>query len=336
MSQKNNQDKNKINKEHSVSIKPRHDELFRAIMSEPLVYKEFFDYHLPQKVKDLIDINSIKLEKSDFLNEALKESICDILFSAKLKGSGEIGYLNLLLEAQSTSDTQMSFRMIKYMVEIWNRHFKSHKHCKKLPLIYPLIFSNAEDSSNMSLDFFDLFENKELAKAFFTEPYQIIDVYKLPDAELLERVFSGTMEYTLKYGRDEGFLEKLQAIGPNLKKITEEKNIQFVDYIANILCYNIDRIPEMKQQTFKQILDNIIPQDIGDKIMGSLAEKWYYEGESRGIQIGESRGIERGEYNKAVQTAKNMLSDGVQIPTISKYTSLSISEINKIKQEIEK
>ena len=314
------------NKEYTKVPKPKHDELFRAIMSEPLVYKEFFDYHLPEKVKELIDIDSIKLEKSDFLNEGLKESICDILFSAKLKNSDEVGYLNLLLEAQSTSDIHMSFRMIKYMVEIWNRHFKSHPKSQKLPLIYPLIFSNAVNTKNMSLDFFDMFDNKELAKTFFTGPYQLIDVYKLPDSELIERVFSGTMEYALKHGRDKDFLEKLLEIGPNLKKITEEKNIQSVDYIANILCYNIDRIPEIKQQTFKQILDNIIPQDIGDKIMGSLAEKWYHEGEARGTQ--------RGEYNKAVQTARNMLSENIPIFTISKCTGLSITEVNKIKVEM--
>ena len=72
--------------------------------------------------------------------------------------------------------------------------------------------------------------------------------------------------------------------------------------------------------------------------MGSLAEKWYHEGmqlgEARGIQLGEARGTQRGEYNKAVQTARNLLSENIPIFTISKCTGLSIAEVNKIKVEM--
>ena len=46
-----------------------------------------------------------------------------------------------------------------------------------------------------------------------------------------------------------------------------------------------------------------------------------------------SEGLQQGLYQQAIQTAKNMLKDKVDIKLISKYTNLSIEEINKIKVE---
>ena len=47
----------------------------------------------------------------------------------------------------------------------------------------------------------------------------------------------------------------------------------------------------------------------------------------------KEEGIQQGLYQQAIQTAKNMLKDKVDIKLISKYTNLSIEEINKIKVE---
>ena len=52
-----------------------------------------------------------------------------------------------------------------------------------------------------------------------------------------------------------------------------------------------------------------------------------------GLQQGIEQGLQQGLYQQAVQTAKNMLKDRVDIELISKYTNLSIEEINKIKIE---
>jgi hypothetical protein len=46
-----------------MAEKPKHDELFRSNMEIPNLREEFLDKHLPQYVKEIIDIKSIKLEK---------------------------------------------------------------------------------------------------------------------------------------------------------------------------------------------------------------------------------------------------------------------------------
>ena len=58
-------------------------------------------------------------------------------------------------------------------------------------------------------------------------------------------------------------------------------------------------------------------------------------GKQEGISIGEARGIkkgiEEGENRKAIKIAKNLLSQKIDISTISSATGLSIAEIQKLK-----
>ena len=54
------------------------------------------------------------------------------------------------------------------------------------------------------------------------------------------------------------------------------------------------------------------------------------EGEERGKQEGRQEGREEGERKKAIETAKKMKNDGVEINIIMKYTGLSREEIEKL------
>ena len=51
------------------------------------------------------------------------------------------------------------------------------------------------------------------------------------------------------------------------------------------------------------------------------------------MSVFKEEGLQQGLYQQVIQTAKNMLKDKVGIKIISKYTNLSIEEINKIKVE---
>ena len=57
-------------------------------------------------------------------------------------------------------------------------------------------------------------------------------------------------------------------------------------------------------------------------------------GEERGIAIGEERGEERGiikgEIKKALEIAKKMLVEGVNLSQIIHFTGLSVDEINSL------
>ena len=56
----------------------------------------------------------------------------------------------------------------------------------------------------------------------------------------------------------------------------------------------------------------------------------YEDGMEQGISQGIAQGITQGSQQKAIETAKNMLKDNLDIQTILKYTGLSIEEIKSL------
>ena len=155
----------------SESILPdlgkRHDILFKGIMSQIEVAKEFFCIHLPEEIKALVDLDTLEPGKTDFVDEKLQATLSDTVFKVNLKASGEITYMCILLEHQSTSDPLMSFRIVKYILAIWDGYLNAYPKARKLPMVYPLIFSNAQHPNRMSLSLFDLLEDGDLQKKSF-------------------------------------------------------------------------------------------------------------------------------------------------------------------------
>ena len=62
-------------------------------------------------------------------------------------------------------------------------------------------------------------------------------------------------------------------------------------------------------------------------------DKYTKEELTRMVELHNEReeGINKGSYEKAFETARNMIDDGLSISDISKYTGLKIEEIEKLK-----
>jgi len=163
-------------------ISTPHDRFFRSMMADNKVIQEFFEQNLPVNIRGIIDFDSISPQKDSFIDDHLRLQIADLLYSVEF--NGQLGYLYLLVEHQSTPSELMPFRVLKYMVAIMEHHLnKTGKN--QLPIIYPLIIYNGHRKYNYSTDLFDLFgDKKELAQDILWKPYNLIDLSKIPDKKL--------------------------------------------------------------------------------------------------------------------------------------------------------
>src|SRR5262249_15601627 len=147
-------------------------------------------------IRDMVDLNSLKLRNGNFIDESLRQKFTDILYSVSIKGRQ--GYIFLLVEHQSTPDEWMPFRIVCYLCRIMQEHIEQTQS-KTLPIIVPMVFYHGKEPYCYSTDLFDLFgEHKELAKDLFLQPFQLVDVQGIPDETLRERQLLGLMELTLK------------------------------------------------------------------------------------------------------------------------------------------
>lgn len=73
-----------------------HDAAFKHFMAQIDNARDFFDVHLPEKIKKLCDFNTLELTNSTFINKQLRSKMSDVLYSVQTT-EGK-GYILLLLE----------------------------------------------------------------------------------------------------------------------------------------------------------------------------------------------------------------------------------------------
>ena len=66
--------------------------------------------------------------------------------------------LYLLFEHQSTDDPLMAFRLLRYMVRIWDEHLRDHPGATRLPAILPLVLHHSPDGWTSPTDFHALLD----------------------------------------------------------------------------------------------------------------------------------------------------------------------------------
>jgi len=93
------------------------DKLFRSTFSELQNAAAFFQGYLGAELVAAADWGSLRQQEGRFVDEELAGAESDLLFSVLLKGRETLIYI--LFEHQSSEDPWMAFRLLRYMVRIW-------------------------------------------------------------------------------------------------------------------------------------------------------------------------------------------------------------------------
>jgi len=126
-----------------------HDALVKAIFSDP--------EHAAGELRHLLDPSfaarvvwsSLRLVSSSFVDDTLRGRHTDLLFSARFHQASDAGetvevLLYLLFEHQSTDDPLMPFRLLLYVVRVWERLVRETPSIRKLPAILPIVLHHSE------------------------------------------------------------------------------------------------------------------------------------------------------------------------------------------------
>lgn len=114
-----------------------HDALFKSFLTHSDTARDFMEIHLPKDLRELCDLDSLKLESASFVDEKLRALHSDILWSVKTR-EGD-GYIYVVIEHQSREDIHMAFRLMRYSMAVMQRHIEHDKR-RQLPLVIPMLF----------------------------------------------------------------------------------------------------------------------------------------------------------------------------------------------------
>ena len=126
-----------------------HDALFKEVFGEPAHAAIELRSVLPPRLSEAIAWSSLARITGSFVDDGLRSSESDLLFSAEMKGHKGPRPLRLFLlfEHQSTVDGRMPYRLLRYMIRIWEREEKARVESGgplgPLPPIVPVVLHHS-------------------------------------------------------------------------------------------------------------------------------------------------------------------------------------------------
>ena len=129
-----------------------------------------------------MDWSIMHMAPGDFVQKALRNRRSDLLYETRF--SGFKGYFYLHLEHQRRPHPDMPFRLLGYMVNIWEQHKKQYPK-EPIPLIFPMVLYQGATSWKVSLSFHEFLEVPHALKPYVPNfTYSLMDLSKLSDEEI--------------------------------------------------------------------------------------------------------------------------------------------------------
>lgn len=289
-----------------------HDKFFKKSLENPEAAKHFLQRYVPKETLSLMNLDTLELQNVTFIDEDFKSSASDVIFRVRTMDNQE-SYIYTLLEHQRKPDKLMPFRLLKYMVRLFDLHLTKH-NTDCLPLVVPLVIYNGETAYNCSLDIFDLFPKslREKARNSLVAPYPLLDLSKYDTRAVKDDAWISLLLDSLKYGASKKIPLKvlIEHIQAPLITLAAEGHLVYIECAVRYL----NEVQEIEaQQELWHRLEETLQPILGEGYIMSIADALRQEA--------------------AQKIAKNLLAKGLDIELIAESTDLDIELLKKLREE---
>ena len=315
-----------------------HDAVFKHILSHRATARDFLLIHLPEHLRMLYDLRTLQLESGSFIEEDLRASHSDILYSLKTQ-TGE-GYIYVLIEHQSSPDRHMAFRLMRYAIAAMQRHLDKGHH--QLPLVIPLLFYHGKTSPcPHSMRWLDGFSQPEVAERLYSQNFQLVDITTIPDEQLIQHRRVAMLELLQKHIRQRDMMEISEQL-VSILSLGYTNRRQF----KTLLNYMIQAGNAADPVAFLRKLAQKVPLKPHKETLMNIAQFLEERGRKQGVLQGMKAGIEKGrrkgwqegrqegrgegQQEAAERIARAMLEDGQEPSQVAKLTGLSLRQLDKL------
>lgn len=290
-----------------------HDAVFKRFLAHPETARDFLDIWLPESLRDLCKLDTLKLESGSFVEEDLRASYSDVLWSLQTtKGNG---YIYALIEHQSSPDAHMAFRLMRYAIAAMQRHLDAGY--KTLPLVVPILFYHGVESPYpFSLSWLDEFAEPEIARQLYDAPFPLVDITVVSDDEIMQHRRMALLELVQKHIRERDLTLLVDKLTVLLVK--EHANDSQIETLFN---YLLQSGSATRFEVFIRRLAGRVPQH-KERLM-TIAECLRESGRKEG----KLEGKQEGKQDEALRIAHAMLEKGIDRDLVLLITGLSIEEL---------
>jgi hypothetical protein len=291
--------------------KTPHDALFKSTFSQVEHAAGELRRMLPPRLLERMDFSTLTLCPGSFLDEALKERSTDLLFSVAI--AGREAFVYLLFEHQSTVEPRMAFRLLRYMVRIWESWLVDHPEALRIPAIVPIVLHHSETGWTAETAFEALLDvdPEMLAEILEHVPrfrFLLDDVSAESDEALRARAMTALGRLVLWCLRNARTPEKIVAgIGGWVGLIREARRAPNGPAALRLVWRYIFAIDKQRrpEELLAQLTEAVGEE--GKEDLVTVADLLREEGRKEGLNEGRREGLQEGQRTTLLKTLLKLL-----------------------------
>jgi predicted transposase/invertase (TIGR01784 family) len=281
-----------------MSTSSPHDALFKAVLGQPEHARGALRSVVPAAVAEAFDWTTLARCPGSVVDPVLTERHTDLLFSVAWRDGGD-ALVYLLFEHQSTPDGVMAFRLLRYLVRVWERWLVDHPRAKALPVIVPVVLYHGAEPWSVPVAFDALFDIPDAVRPAIAAhvvrfTYLMDDLSKVPDAQLRARAMTALarlVEACFKHARTRADLIDVLAGWADVVRdvVSAPNGLEALTLVMRYILVVNDHVEPEELQAF---LERVVGPDTKDTIMTAgerLIQKGVEQGILQGIQQGERK-----------------------------------------------
>lgn len=314
-----------------------HDALFRFTFAERDNAAALIRSNLPESIAQRIDWKSLQLQDGSHVDAASEALHSDLIFSAKF--DGRKGFIYVLLEHQSSSDTFMALRMQRYVLRLWEAFLREHRRAKLLPAVIPLVVYHGDTPWRAPTSLLDLIDLDPAAKAALA-PH-------LPELHFLLDDLTARGERAIRQRRMPvaAMLTALSLLGfpkrdalAMLSKLVDLLRALPADRagqatLAAVVCYVLEVAdPEPDTERLQAFFARNVDSSSSEVVM-SAAQKLREQGKAEGLERGRAEGRAEG---RATTLLKLLALKFGELPaaTRKRVQAASMDELDRLTERV--
>jgi len=277
-----------------------HDAIFRGVLGQPEHARGTLRSAMPAAVAEALDWPTLAQCPGSFVDPALNERHTDLLFSVAWRDGGQaLAYM--LFEHQSTPDRLMGFRLLRYLVRIWERWLADHPRAKALPVIIPVVLYHGDERWSAPVAFDAMFDVPDavrpaLAPHLVQFTYLLDDLSAIPDDQLRARAMTALarlVEACLKHARTRpDLIEILSSWADVVRDVVAAPD--GLEALALVMRYILVVNDHVEVEALQAFLERVAGPEAKDTIM-TAGQRLIEQGEQLGLKKGEELGLKKGE-----------------------------------------
>lgn len=293
-----------------------HDRLVKWIFSRPEAAAIQLRQALPPSLSSRIDWDSLVRRSDTLIDPQLGARYSDLLYEAKLGDDAQPALLYVLIEHQSTPDRFMAWRLLRYMVRIWERFIREHHgSVERLPLIVPVVLSQAATGWNKPRCLSALLDIPDDLRKHYPPPVELwFDVDELGDSVLADARARDEAKALVQVARtllrlafrdDEVVPPTVAPLAPLLEKVMASFGVDDVEALWTYVITVFD-----PQSPLRDILiDAASPElkSVYATIYDEAVDKGRTEGRREGRKEGRKEGRTEGRRTGALDMLMHLL-----------------------------